>query len=325
MNSMKLGVFAVLFGQKTLEEALDYIAKSGLEAVEIGTGGYPGNTHCNPVDLLQDEKKLAQFKVAVASRGLQISALSCHGNPLHPNKEIAQKHHEDFVNTVRLAAKLDVKTVITFSGCPGESEHSLNPSWVTCPWPEDFSAVLEWQWREKVIPYWKDQDKFLKDHGVRVAIEPHPGFVVYNTETMLRLREECGDSIGVNFDPSHLFWQNMDPIVGIKELAKANALYHFHAKDTGIDLQNTAANGVLDTKSYRNEIERSWIFRSVGYGHGEETWKNIISTLQLVGYQGVISIEHEDSLMSVEEGFQKAASFLKNLLIKERVGEIWWA
>ncbi len=322
---MKVGVFSVLFSNKPLEEALEYIAASGLQAVEIGTGGYPGKAHCNPAELLESEERLSRFKHAIASSGLEISALSCHGNPLHPNKEIARQHHEDFQNTVRLAALLDVKTVITFSGCPGESEHSLNPSWVTCPWPEDFAKVLKWQWEEKVIPYWKEQDRFLKEHGVRVAIEPHPGFVVYNTETMLQLREQCGDSIGVNFDPSHLFWQNMDPIVGIKQLAKAGALYHFHAKDTGIDRENTASNGVLDTKSYRDELNRSWIFRTVGYGHGEETWKQIISTLQLVGYDGVISIEHEDSLMSVDEGFQKASAFLNNLIIKERLGEIWWA
>ncbi|WP_134701331.1 sugar phosphate isomerase/epimerase [Ammoniphilus sp. YIM 78166] len=322
---MKVGVFSVLFANKPLEEALEYIAASGLQAVEIGTGGYPGKAHCNPAELLESEEKLSRFKNAIATSGLEISALSCHGNPLHPNKEIARQHHEDFQNTVRLAALLDVKTVITFSGCPGESEHSLNPSWVTCPWPEDFAKVLEWQWEEKVIPYWKEQDRFLKEQGVRVAIEPHPGFVVYNTETMLQLREQCGDNIGVNFDPSHLFWQNMDPIIGIKRLAKAGALYHFHAKDTGIDKENTASNGVLDTKSYRDELNRSWIFRTVGYGHGEETWKEIISTLQLVGYDGVISIEHEDSLMSVDEGFQKASAFLKNLIIKERLGEIWWA
>ncbi|OYD08444.1 sugar phosphate isomerase/epimerase family protein [Paludifilum halophilum] len=322
---MKLGVFAVLFGDQPLEEALDSIAYSGLETVEIGAGGFPGDNHCNPSRLLENERECNRFRQGVESRGLEISALSCHGNPLHPDREKARKDHESFENTVRLAAKLGVKNVITFSGCPGESEHSLHPVWVSCPWPDDFSAVLQWQWEEKVIPYWKEQDRFLKQYGVRVAIEPHPGFAVYNTETMLHLREQCGDSIGVNFDPSHLFWQNMDPVVGIKEMAKAGALYHFHAKDTGIDEQNTAANGVLDTKSYRDELNRSWIFRTVGYGHGEETWKRIISALQLVGYEGAISIEHEDSLMSVEEGFQKAVSFLKNLMIRERVGEIWWA
>lgn len=322
---MKLGVFAVLFSQKPFEEALDYIAESGLEAIEIGCGAYPGNAHCNPAELLADSSKLTAFQQAITSRGLEISALSCHGNPLHPNADIARQHHESFRDTVLLAEQLGVKTVITFSGCPGESEGSKFPVWVTCPWPEDFLEVLDWQWREKVIPYWTEQDQFLKAHNVRVAIEAHPGFVVYNTETMLKLRQTCGDSIGVNFDPSHLFWQGMDPVTCIKELGKAGAIYHFHAKDTAIDPQNTAVNGVLDTKSYRDELNRSFIFRTVGYGHGEVTWKQIISALHLVGYEGAISIEHEDSLMSVEEGFQKAVAFLKNVLIKERIKEIWWA
>lgn len=322
---MKLGVFAVLFGDRPLEEALDIIADAGLEAVEIGTGGYPGATHCDPVELLENESKLEKFKQAIEERNLTISALSCHGNPLHPDQDISQKHHQQFQDTVRLASKLGVETVVTFSGCPGESEHSRFPVWVTCPWPEDHAKVLEWQWAERVIPYWKEQSQFLKEHGVRVGIEPHPGFVVYNNETALRLRRECGDNIGVNFDPSHLFWQNMDPVASIKEIAKHDALYHFHAKDTAIDEMNTAVNGVLDTKPYSDELNRSWIFRTIGYGHGEETWKKMISALQLVGYEGAISIEHEDSLMSVEEGFQKGVALLQAALIKEKVGEMWWA
>jgi len=322
---MKLGVFAVLFGDKKFEEALDVITEMGLESIEIGTGGYPGDMYCNPKELLNNEEKRNNFKKAIDDRGLEISALSCHGNPLHPDKEVSQKHHDQFQNTVRLAEKLGVDTVITFSGCPGESEYSRFPVWVTCPWPKDHLEVLEWQWKEKVIPYWTEQSEYLAKHNVRVAIEPHPGFVVYNNETVLRLRKECGNNIGVNFDPSHLYWQNMDPVASIKEIAKHNALYHFHAKDTAIDEQNTATNGVLDTKAYSDELNRSWIFRTVGYGHGEETWRRIISALQLVGYEGTISIEHEDSLMSVEEGFQKSASLLKSMLIKEKVGEMWWA
>lgn len=322
---MKLGVFAVLFSNKSLEEALDYIKEKGLDTVEIGTGGFVGEAHCKPSDLLADEEKLNTFKEAFTSRGINISALSCHGNPLHPNKEIADNDHQAFQNTVRLAAKLGVETVVTFSGCPGESDYSLNPVWNTCAWPNDFSEVLDWQWNEKVIPYWREQNKFLEEFGVRVAIEPHPGFVVYNTETLLRLRNECGDRIGANFDPSHYFWQGMDPVACIKALGKENALYHFHAKDTKIDEQNVQLDGVLDTKSYRDIANRSWIFRTVGYGHGEDTWKEIISALQTIGYQGAISIEHEDALMSVEEGFTKAVSFLQGQIIKEGAAEIWWA
>ncbi len=322
---MKLGVFMVLFGDKSRDEALDLVAKSGLDCVEIGAGGYPGKVHCDPAVLLSDQAALREFAEAVSSRGLEISALSCHGNPLHPNPEMAHQYHVDFQQTVRLAEALGVHTVNTFSGCPGESERSENPVWVTCPWPEEYSRVLAWQWQEKVLPYWMKQHAFLKEHGVRVAIEPHPGFVVYNTETMLHLRAECGDTIGANFDPSHLFWQAMDPVESIKELGSQGALFHVHAKDTAIDARNTALNGVLDTKSYRDEWKRSWIFRTVGYGHGEETWRQILSTLQLVGYDGTVSIEHEDSLMSIDEGFNKAATFLQRLIIREKLGEMWWA
>ncbi|WP_206916082.1 sugar phosphate isomerase/epimerase family protein [Alicyclobacillus suci] len=322
---MKLGVFQVLFRNRSFEEMLDYIAASGLKAIEIGVGGYVGKPHCDASKLLSDAQALRDFRQQIEARGLEISALSCHGNPLHPNQELATQFHEEFQNAVRLAEQLEVQNVVTFSGCPGESDYSLNPVWVTCPWPDDFSRVVEWQWTEKVIPYWQEQANFLVSHGVRAAIEPHPGFCVYNTETLLRLRDACGESIGANFDPSHLFWQGMDPVECIKTLGRAGALYHFHAKDTAVDGRNTALNGVLDTKSYRNLADRSWVFRTVGYGHGEQMWRDIISALQLVHYDGAISIEHEDGLMSIDEGFQKAVRFLQDLLIDERVKDMWWA
>ncbi|EPZ53010.1 sugar phosphate isomerase/epimerase family protein [Alicyclobacillus acidoterrestris] len=322
---MKLGVFQVLFRNRSFEEMLDYVAASGLKAIEIGVGGYVGKPHCDAPQLLSDAQALRDFRHQIEARGLEISALSCHGNPLHPNPELAKQFHEEFQNAVRLAEQLEVQNVVTFSGCPGESDYSLNPVWVTCPWPDDLSRVVEWQWAEKVIPYWQEQASFLANHGVRAAIEPHPGFCVYNTETLLRLRDACGESIGANFDPSHLFWQGMDPVECIKTLGRAGAIYHFHAKDTAVDGRNTALNGVLDTKSYRNLADRSWVFRTVGYGHGEQMWRDIISALQLVQYDGAISIEHEDGFMSIDEGFQKAVSFLQELLIDERVKDMWWA
>ncbi|MCY0870280.1 MAG: sugar phosphate isomerase/epimerase [Firmicutes bacterium] len=322
---MKLGVFTVLFGDRPLSAALDTIKQAGLDAVEIGTGGHPGTAHCDAVALARDEGGRKDFAKLIESRGLTISALSCHGNPLHPNAEIAARDNHVFEQTVVLASEIGVDTVITFAGCPGESEHSLNPVWVTCPWPPEHEQVLAWQWREKVVPYWQRASEFARAHGVRIAIEAHPGFVVYNTETMLHLRTACGDNIGCNFDPSHLFWQGMDPIACIRTLGEARALYHVHAKDTAFDSYNMAQNGVLDTKSYRDERNRSWIFRTVGYGHGEETWRQIVSALAVAGYDGTISIEHEDSLMSVDEGFAKGAALLRSILIREPAANVWWA
>jgi len=319
---MKIGVFTVLFAQRPFAEALDYVKQAGCEAVEIGCGGYPGNAHCDPAALLADDAARKRFQDAIRQRGLAISALSCHGNPLHPDARRAKADDAVFRDTVRLAQALGVPNVVTFSGCPGDGPAATRPNWVTCPWPPDFLETLEWQWTERVAPYWQDAAAFAKEHGVRVAIELHPGFVAYNTESFWRLREIGGETIGVNFDPSHLFWQQMDPLVCVRELG--DAIFHVHMKDTWLDRPNIARNGVLDTKPYTDEIHRSWIFRTVGYGHGQEFWRGLISELRLAGYDGVLSIEHEDSLMSVNEGFTKAVKFLKEAVITEPAGQAWW-
>jgi sugar phosphate isomerase/epimerase len=319
---MKIGVFAVLFSQRPFEEVLDYIKEAGCEAVEIGCGSYPGDAHCKPKELLANKKARKAFQEAISSRGIEVSALSCHGNPLHPDKAFAKAEDETFRDTIKLAAELGVGTVINFSGCPGDSEGSKYPNWVTCPWPPDYLQILEWQWKEKVTPYWKDVAKFAKNNGVRIAIELHPGFVAYHTESFWRLREIGGEAIGVNFDPSHLFWQQMDPIACVRELK--DAIYHVHMKDTWLDDINIRRNGVLDTKQYTDEVNRSWIFRTVGYGHGAEFWRALISELRLAGYDGALSIEHEDSLLSINEGFNKAVQFLKQSVLTEQPGAAWW-
>lgn len=321
---MKLGVFSVLLGSQSLEEALRYLSQSGVQAVELGTGGYPGKAHVKTEELLADESKIIELKALVAKYGMEISALSCHGNPVHPQKNIADQFHRDFENSVLLAEKLGISRVVTFSGCPGDAPGATYPNWVTCPWPEDFLKVLDYQWNEVLIPYWKKAAAFALKHGVdKIALEMHPGFCVYNPETLLRLRAAVGDSIGANYDPSHLFWQGMDPVASIRKLG--SAIFHFHGKDCRVDTYNTALNGVLDTKHYGDEINRSWVFRSLGYGHDVMVWKDIISNLRMVGYDYVISIEHEDSLMSVNEGLQKAIAFLKEVMTFEDRGGIWWA
>ena len=199
----------------------------------------------------------------------------------------------------------------------------MYPNWVTCPWPDDFLKVLDYQWNDVLIPYWIKAGEMAKSAGVKIAIEMHPGFSVYNTETMLKLRNAAGDVIGANFDPSHLFWQGMDGVAAIRELGKA--VHYVHAKDCRIDEINKKRIGVLDTKHYSDIAGRAWVFRTVGYGHGEGTWRDIVSELRSVGYDKVISIEHEDAMMSVKEGLEKAVNFLKPLIIDEKPADMWWA
>ena len=320
---MKIGVFTVLFGDKPFEETLDYVKSLGLEAVELGTGAYPGDGHCKPAELLGDEKKLKAFREAIERRGLTISALSCHGNPIHPDAKFAKDHDTVFRKTVELAAKLGVQQVITFSGCPGGDPDAKQPNWITSSWPPEYPEMLEWQWKERVVPYWKETAGFLKQHGVLVAIEMHPNFTVYNPDSMLRLADVARGTIGCNFDPSHMFWQQVDVPTAIRALG--DLIYHVHAKDCKIDRQNTALNGVLDTKKYTEEIRRSWIFRTVGYGNPESVWRDLVSSLRLVGYDHVISIEHEDSLMTGDEGLKKAIDVLKNVVISAPAGAAYWA
>ena len=321
---MKIGVITNLLGNLPLEQALEYFTSKGIEMVEIGCGGYPGNAHADPETLLNDPAKLAEFKALIKKYNVEISALSCHGNPVHPNKEIAKQFDDAIRSTILLAEKLGVHQINTFSGCPGDCETSKYPNWVTCPWPDDFGEILKWQWNEVLIPYWKDLVAFAKAHGVnKIALEMHPGFCVYNTESLLKLREAVGPEIGANFDPSHLIWQGIDPVASIRKLG--DAIFHFHAKDTKVDKYNTAVNGVLDVKPYSDEINRSWIFRAVGYGNDETYWKDMISNLRLVGYDYAISIEHEDSLMSQNEGLSKAVDMLKRCIMTEDPCTMWWA
>ena len=318
---MRVGVFTPLLSQFPLEKVFERLKSLQIRTVELGTGNYSGDPHCK-LSMLNDKKALEEFKKKLEDNGFTISALSSHGNPLHPDPAVAKAYAETSRKTVLLAEKLGVPVVVDFSGCPGDSDKGKYPNWVTCPWPPEYLDVLEWQWEKKVAPYWIKHAKFARDHGVKVAIEMHPGFVVYSPETMLTLRSIAGDVIGCNYDPSHMFWQGIDPIKAVRVLG--DAIFHVHAKDTQIYDYNLPRAGVLDTKKYTDERNRSWIFRTVGYGHDAGWWTEFISTLRMYGYDYVLSIEHEDTLMSPEEGLTKAAHFLNDIMIKEGTTAAWW-
>jgi sugar phosphate isomerase/epimerase len=321
---MKLGVFTPVFGQFSTAEMIAKVQALGhITAVELGTGGWPGRAHLDDLtEMIEGHCRATTYRQMLADAGLTISALSCHGNPLHPNPAIAKADDALFRQTVRLAEKLQVPTVVTFSGCPGDSDGASHPNWITTPWPPEFLEVLDWQWEQKAIPYWSDAGAFAADHGVTVAIEAHPGFLVYNVDTMLKLRAAAGPAVGINFDPSHLFWQGVDIPAAIGALG--DCIFHVHAKDLAFDRQNVAVNGVLDVKSYRRMRERSWLFRSVGWGHDALVWKQIVSSLRIAGYDHAISIEHEDALLSIDEGLQAAVDFLAPIVLTEPPTEPWW-
>ena len=320
---MKLGVFTPVFGSLKLDEMLAKVrALQHVGAIEIGTGGWPGKDHLD-IDALLDKKSCAaDYRRKIAGAGLTISALSCHANPLHPDAATARTADELFRRTVRLAEQLEVPVVVTFSGCPGDSDGAAHPNWITTPWPPEFLDILEWQWETKAIPYWGGASRFAGEHGVKVALEAHPGFIVYNVESALRLRQAVGPNLGVNFDPSHFFWQGVDVPAAIRALG--DSIFHVHAKDVALDPHNVAVNGVIDTKTYRRMAERSWLFRSVGWGHDELEWKRIVSALRLAGYDYVMSIEHEDAFASVDEGLRASVDLLSRVILTEPPVQAWW-
>lgn len=323
---MRLGLLTVVFYHLPLETALDRIKAEGIDTIELGTGNYPGKTHCDPDRLLEDPGALEALCHQLRHRGLKVSALACHGNPLHPDRTIAAEHHRVFEQTVRLASRIEVDRITLFSGCPGGSPADTTPNWVTCAWPRDYQDILEWQWSERVVPYWKQQVDFAKRYGVtRLCFEMHPGFVVYNPASLLRLRGAIGEAVGANFDPSHLFWQGIDVIEAVRILGRAGAIHHVHAKDVAMNNGVMRLNGVLDTTPLDRIGERAWIFRTVGYGHDALFWRQFGSALREVGYDDVVSIEHEDALASPEEGVTRAVELLRNCLLSEPPAQAWWA
>ena len=293
-----------------------------ITALELGTGAWPGSSHLDVDACLASKAKAQEVSTRIADAGLTISALSCHGNVLHPVPALAQKDHEIFLKTIRLAEALHVPVVVNFSGCPGGGPKDEVPNWIVAPWPPENLKALEWQWEQRLIPYWKEVARIAADAGVRVALEAHPSFCVYNPETLLRLRAETSSTIGINLDPSHLYWQGMDIPSAIRLLGEA--IFHVHAKDISIDPGMVALNGVLDTKSYSRLQERSWLFRSVGWGHSELEWKKIAAALRIAGYDYVMSIEHEDALASINEGLATAVDTLSRAILKEAPVEAWW-
>ncbi|MDA0802529.1 MAG: sugar phosphate isomerase/epimerase [Planctomycetota bacterium] len=329
---MKLGVMSALFAGRTLDDVALTCAEAGLNAIELPVGAYPGKPFFEPSRVLASTSEQSRIRSLLKEHGLELSGLAVHGNPVHPDTKIARSHHDAYQVAVKLAPKLGTDVVITFGGCPGGSARDKTPNWVTCPWPNDFTGILAYQWDEVLVPYWSAQAKLCAKHGVKTAWEAHPGFAVYNPDTIIRLSERATKAsglrgkpiLGANLDPSHFFWQGIDPVLAARTLGEAGLLFYVHAKDTELDRHEGPVNGYLDARPYGDLNHRSWSFRTCGYGHGMEFWKPFVSMLRRYGYDHVLSIEHEDALMSVEEGFLKAVEFLGEVLLEEDAAKPWW-
>ncbi|MFC4768659.1 sugar phosphate isomerase/epimerase family protein [Effusibacillus consociatus] len=319
---MKLGVFvARVFKDLPFEEMLDFVKSWGVEAVEFGTGNYPGDIFVKPAQLLADGGKQKGFLHAVESRGMFISAFSVHGNPLHPNRTIAREHHQTLIRTIDLAQQMGVPVVNCFSGNPGAPDSTLYPNFAYLYWPPEYPEILQWQWEQQVIPYWREVGRYAAQRGVNIGIEMHEGFTVHSPADVLRLREAVGEVIGAGFDASHLWTQGINPVEAVKILGFAGAIYHVSTKDMIFSEANMNLYGVLDPKPMDQPGFRSWYYRTIGYGHDLKTWADISSALRMVGYDYVLNIEQEDPLIDGLEGFTKAAGNLRGLIIRSPLAE----
>lgn len=307
---MKIGLYTEALRALPFEEMLDVAAGCGVETLEIATGGQSTAPHL-PLDrLLQEPETRTRWVGAIQQRGLELESLNCSAFPLHPRLGPAQV--ELTRKSIRLAALLGLDTLVTQSGCPGDSEQARLPNWIVSRWPAENVEVLEWQW-ERTISLWRDLAGYAADHGIRrLCFELHPMNMVYNVPTLLRLREAAGPLIGVNLDPSHLLWQGMDVLACIKALG--TAISHVHLKDTYLDPQALALGGVLDTTAPRTLAERAWSFRPVGHGHDRGWWQRFVDTLRLVGYDGVLSIENEHELYPGVDGVRRAVAFAREVI-----------
>jgi sugar phosphate isomerase/epimerase len=308
---MRIGMVADSLGHLTLDELLRTTAELGIEMLEFPTGNWSSAPHLRLDVLLESAPARNEFMAKLRDHGLALSALNCSGNPLHPG-EHGRRHQEVTSKTIRLAGLLGVERVVMMSGCPG-GPGDANANWVTTAWPPEAARVLEWQWDQMLIPYWKGLVAEAKSAGVgKLCLELHGQQNVYNVATLFRLRDAVGDTVGANFDPSHLFWMGADPIAATRVLAPA--IYHVHAKDTRIDRANASINSLIDTIPNDNLLDRAWSYVTLGYGHDLLWWREFCSMLRLVGYDDVLSIEHEDQALPPLEGVRRSVELLRNVI-----------
>ncbi|MGH9430306.1 MAG: sugar phosphate isomerase/epimerase family protein [Terriglobia bacterium] len=311
---IRIGVFDTAFHDLPTEQLIEVMKEMKIEAVEIGSGNDPGQAHCDREALLADDAKRRAYMSLFEKNGLMVSAFSCHGNPVHPNRERAQREDRVYRQSIDLAAKTGVNRVVCFSGCPGDGTGQY-PNWIQSLETDEFVHILDWQWNQVLIPYWKDLAAYARARNVKMAIEMDSGYSVYNVASLLKLRRAAGENVGANLDLSGLFQLGVDAVAVIQKLGEEGVIYHMHGKDILTNRQNVAVNGLVDLTPYEDIVHRSWSYADIGFGHDLGVWKTVVEMLQAVGYHHVISIEHESPFTSNRVGVARSAEALKLILL----------
>lgn len=307
---MKLGFVSDSLGGLPFADLMDHAARMGVQGVEVNTGGWSTAPHFDLAAMKTDAGARRAFQKAFTDRGLEVISLNANGNPLHPTDP---KQGECLRDTIRLAGEMGIRKVCTMSGLPAGQKGDLMPNWVVSSWPPETQAILRYQWDDVLIPFWTEIVALAKASGVeQIALELHGNQVVYNVPSLLKLRQAVGPVVGANLDPSHLFWMGADPLIAAEALG--DAVYHVHAKDTFLNGPKQATTSLLENGSLMDIPARSWSYCTLGFGHGEEWWRQFCYRLKMAGYDGWLSIEHEDVLLNGLEGLEKSVALLKGVM-----------
>jgi sugar phosphate isomerase/epimerase len=304
---MKIGMVSDSLGHLSRDEMLDTAARFGISGIEFNAANWTSAPHLNLGELLSSAGERKNLLTALKSRGLELTALNANGNQLHPTE--GAKQSEALYDTIRLAGAIGIETVVCMSGLPEGIAGDKMPNWVISSWPPETQTMLKYQWEDRALPYWAKLAAHAKSHGVKLAVELHGNQLVFNVATLLRLRKEIGKTVGANFDPSHLMWMGADPIAAIDALG--DAIYNTHAKDTFINKPVCDVNSRMENGSLMDIAARAWSYITLGYGNGETFWRDFCYRLRMNGYDGWLSIEHEDVMLSREEGVRKSVELLK--------------
>tara|TARA_B100001146_G_scaffold214831_1_gene216514 strand:+ start:117 stop:1148 length:1032 start_codon:yes stop_codon:yes gene_type:complete len=316
---MEVGLVTDVFADKDLDGLLKTCTDLRLKQLEFSCGNYTGGKFFNVDKMLNDSKHRDEIIAKIKDHNFKISALSCHGNPIAPGP-YGKQHDEITRKTIKLASVLKIDKIICLSGCAGGPGDS-NPNWIVTAWPPEKGKILEWQWNEVLVPYWKDVANYAENLGVKICFELHGGDMVYNVPTTHRIRDQASKNIGANFDPSHLIWMGGDPVQMVKNLGEA--VFYVHIKDVKIDPVQKSLNTLLDTTWFADVNGRSWNFCIPGHGHDERWWSEFLLALRSIGYEDVLSIEHEDCSLGRNEGMRLTIEFLERILINETVDYEW--
>ena len=307
---MKIGFVSDSLGDMSLEDMLDNAVRMGVRGVEVNTCGWSTAPHFDLGEMLGNPGAQAEFMTAFETRGLEIIGLNANGNPLHPTDPTQGDGLKD---TIRVAGEMGLGTVCAMSGLPEGAPGDTMPNWVVSSWPPETQAILDYQWEARLLPFWEEIANLAREHGVeKIALELHGNQCVYNVPSLLRLRMAVGPVLGANLDPSHLFWMGADPLTAAETLG--DAVYHVHAKDTMLNPAVQATTGLLENGSLVDISSRSWSYITLGFGHGEEWWRQFCYRLRMGGYDDWLSVEHEDVLLNSLEGLERSVALLQDIV-----------